>query len=152
MRDHVWRGQFAMFGGLSSEYGFRPGVYFIMLTPICNLFRLSNEVNRFQRVHLDKCPCYTDCYDGCPCDEYESEYCSLSCQELNQDQFISCSDLAQESLFKCLAKCEPFDTDCEHKCSIDFDARLATCPCMDNCPGKLELRKRGLCIQCHNPF
>lgn len=33
-----------------------------------------SECNRDHVTQLEKCPCYDQCYTGCPC-EYESEYC-----------------------------------------------------------------------------
>ena len=33
-----------------------------------------SECNRDHITKLEKCPCYDQCYNGCPC-EYESEYC-----------------------------------------------------------------------------
>jgi len=33
-----------------------------------------SECNRDHINQIEKCPCYDDCYNGCPC-EYESDYC-----------------------------------------------------------------------------
>ena len=89
-----------------------------------------SDRERFCR--LDVCPCYTQCYEGCPC-SFESEYCNLSCQELHEEAFDDCSNLARAELLACLTVCPPFDLQCEHQCNVIFEEQLAKCPCMEQC-------------------
>ena len=74
-------------------------------------------------INLDKCPCYTDCYDGCPC-EFESEFCGPKCEDLFEDEFVDCSTDARQLLGNCLAACAPFDAACEHECNVAFEAQI----------------------------
>ena len=39
-----------------------------------------------------------------------------------------------DRLFSCIDKCDAFDYQCEHDCTIKFEDQLKLCPCMEECP------------------
>ena len=45
-----------------------------------------SECTRDFTYCLDRCPCYQNCYNGCPC-SYETEYCRDPCHAENEDHY-----------------------------------------------------------------
>jgi len=83
-------------------------------------------------VCSDDCPCYANCYNGCPC-SYESEYCE-ACESRFEDEHVICRKINMQHLDMCLDKCETFDKTCENDCFVEYHYETRYCPCMDYCP------------------
>lgn len=45
-----------------------------------------SECTRDFTYCLDRCPCYQNCYNGCPC-SYETDYCRDPCHAANEDHY-----------------------------------------------------------------
>ena len=72
----------------------------------------------------NNCPCYDNCFDGCPC-SYETEYCDIpdECKvdEKNTAEFGKCDQFNRSQFLYCTDNCEIYDTDCFHDCSVNFE-------------------------------
>ena len=84
-------------------------------------------------MFIEQCPCYADCFDGCPCDTYDSDYC-ISCEMSNSWEYEQCDNKQKLELNICVQGCPPFEQNCQTSCFIEYSSRLEMCPCMKGCP------------------
>ena len=89
--------------------------------------RFNIDITNLIREYLkceNNCPCYDNCYDGCPC-SYETEYCEIpdECKvdETNTAEFGKCDQFNRSQFLYCTDNCEIYDTDCFHDCSVNFE-------------------------------
>ena len=91
------------------------------------LEEFNNNIRILIREHLNcenNCPCYDNCFDGCPC-SYETEYCEIpdECKidEQNTSEFGKCDQFNRSQFLFCTDNCDIYDTDCFHDCSVQFE-------------------------------
>ena len=91
-----------------------------------------SECTRDFTYCLDRCPCYQNCYSGCPC-SYETEYCRDPCHAANEDHYKQCRDQQRVQLLLCQEDCGLFNPACEHECVESYEEDLTNCPCGEKC-------------------
>ena len=89
------------------------------------------ETEAHQKVN--QCPCYGDCYDGCPC-SYASPYCEQDgCESLHEDEIYRCKYRADVEMNRCYAKCDEYDYSCQRQCIQQYEFAVDACPCGKDC-------------------
>ena len=80
------------------------------------------------------CPCYANCWEGCPCEQH-SQWCpNETCQNANEIPFKYCVHETEELFVQCTFSCDVFDLVCHQQCAGDYSANLQKCPCGAQCP------------------
>ena len=62
---------------------------------------------------INDCPCYQECWEGCPCDYYTIWCPDETCHTNNEISFKYCTKETEVDFVECTYLCVPFDLLCQ---------------------------------------
>ena len=100
----------------------------------CHFDKLCEKLCETEATQkVNQCPCYANCYDGCPC-SYESPYCDQEdCESLHESEINKCKYKAEAEMNWCYSRCDEYDYACQRKCVQSYEFAVDACPCGKNC-------------------